>query len=68
MRETVLRLLPLVHVRFALSEIDYFAGVVDDSDAALLAWEGYLLGHADWFGSRAGRDFLASLRAGLGTS
>ncbi len=68
MRETVLRLLPLVHVEFALSEIDYFAGVVDDSDAALLAWEGYLLGHADWFGSRAGRDFLASLRAGAGTS
>lgn len=68
MRETVFRLLPLVHVEFALSEIDYFAGVVDDSDAALLAWEGYLLGHADWFGSRAGRDFLASLRAGLGMS
>lgn len=68
MREAVVRLLPLVHIEFALSEIDYFAGVVGDSDAASLAWDGYLLGHADWFRSVAGRDFLASLRAGLGLS
>ncbi|QXT37857.1 phosphotransferase [Sphingomonas sanguinis] len=68
MREAVVRLLPLVHIEFALSEIDYFAGVVGDSDAAILAWDGYLLGHADWFRSAAGCDFLASLRAGLGLS
>ncbi|MDZ7282305.1 phosphotransferase [Sphingomonas sanguinis] len=68
MREAVVRLLPLVHIEFALSEIDYFAGVVGDSDAAMLAWDGYLLGHADWFRSVAGRDFLAFLRAGLGLS
>ncbi|WP_294235569.1 phosphotransferase [uncultured Sphingomonas sp.] len=64
----VVRLLPLVHIEFALSEIDYFAGVVDDPDAALLAWDGYLLGHAAWFQSMAGRDFLARLREGLGLS
>ncbi|MET3436146.1 phosphotransferase [Sphingomonas sp. 1185] len=64
MMESVIAMLPLVHVEFALSEIDYFAGVVGDRDAAMLAWEGYLLGHADWFGSAAGRDFLAELRAG----
>jgi hypothetical protein len=51
-----------------LSEIDYFAGVVGDPDAALLAWDGYLLGHADWFQSAAGREFLACLRAGLALS
>jgi len=57
--ETVIQLLPLVHVEFALSEIDYFAGIVDDSEAAALAWDNYLLGHADWFCSAPGRDFLA---------
>lgn len=64
--ETAIRLLPLVHIEFALSEIDYFAGIVGDADAALLAWEGYLLGHADWFLSGAGRAFLAALGEGGG--
>lgn len=64
--ETVVRLLPLVHIEFALSEIDYFGGIVGDVDAALLAWEGYLLGHADWFLSGAGRAFLADLREEAG--
>jgi Ser/Thr protein kinase RdoA (MazF antagonist) len=56
--ETIARMLPLVHVEFALSEIDYFHGVVADRDAAVVAWDDYLIGHAEWFGSRAGRDFL----------
>lgn len=60
--DTVIRLLPLVHVEFALSEIDYFAGIVGDLDAASLAWEGYLLGHADWFLSASGQAFLSHLR------
>ena len=55
---TIARLLPLVHVEFALSEIDYFAGVVGDSASATLAWDGYLIGHADWFLSHAGEAFL----------
>jgi len=63
-REAILGLLPLVHIEFALSEIDYFAGIVGDAAAASLAWDGYLLGHAEWFLSTAGRDFLASLRNG----
>ena len=61
--DTALRLLPLVHVEFALSEIAYFAGVVGDRGAAALAWDGYLLGHADWFLSAPGRDFLARIAA-----
>ena len=60
---TVIALLPLVHVEFALSEIDYFAGVVGDRDGALLAWDDYLVGHAEWFLSAPGQDFLARLRA-----
>lgn len=56
--ETIVRLLPLVHLEFALSEIDYFAGVVGNPAHADLAWADYLLGHADWFASSAGQDFL----------
>jgi Ser/Thr protein kinase RdoA (MazF antagonist) len=56
--DLLIRLLPLVHVEFALSEIDYFAGVLGEADHAALAWEGYLLGHAHWFLSPPGRDLL----------
>ena len=62
--EASIRLLPLVHVEFALSEIDYFAGIVDDRAAAALAWDTYLLGHAEWFLSPAGRDVCARLSDG----
>jgi Ser/Thr protein kinase RdoA (MazF antagonist) len=55
---TIARLLPLVHLEFALSEIDYFAGVVADAEQARLAWDGYLLGHAEWFLSAPGQEFL----------
>ncbi|WP_242186675.1 phosphotransferase [Sphingomonas sp. CARO-RG-8B-R24-01] len=57
-RETIVRLLPLVHLEFALSEIEYFSGVLANRDHAMLAWDGYLLGHAEWFLSPPGRDFL----------
>ena len=56
--DTLVHLLPLVHVEFALSEIDYFAGIVGDPDQALVAWRDYLIGHADWFLSAPGQDFL----------
>jgi Ser/Thr protein kinase RdoA (MazF antagonist) len=61
---TVLRLLPLVHIEFALSEIDYFAGVLGDRTAAALAWDIYLVGHAEWFLSASGRHFMACIGAG----
>jgi Ser/Thr protein kinase RdoA (MazF antagonist) len=60
-RETIVRLLPLVHVEFALSEVDYFAGILADPDHAALAWDGYLIDHANWFLSAPGRDFLDKL-------
>ena len=60
-RETLVRLLPLVHVEFALSEIDYFAGVASDPDSAARAWDDYLLGHAAWFRSAPGQAFLAQI-------
>lgn len=59
--ETVARLLPLVHVEFALSEIDYFAGIVSAPQDAAIAWHDYLVGHAEWFLSAPGRDFGAGI-------
>jgi Ser/Thr protein kinase RdoA (MazF antagonist) len=61
----LLRLLPLVHVEFALSEIEYFSGILGQADSAALAWDGYLIGHAAWFLSAPGEDFLARLAEGL---
>jgi len=57
--ETVARLLPLVHIEFALSEVDYFAGILADRAQATLAWNDYLIGHARWFLSPQGRGFLS---------
>lgn len=62
--EAVVRVLPLVHLEFALSEIDYFAGVVGDVEQASVAWEQYLIGHADWFLAGHGRAFLAAIERG----
>ncbi len=63
---TTARLLPLVHVEFALSEVDYFAGVLGDRAAAMAAWQGYALDHADWFATAPGRAFLAAIEHGAG--
>lgn len=62
--ETLARLLPLVHVEFALSEIDYFAGILSDPDQAALAWKTYLIDHAEWFLSPAGQAFLHQFERG----
>ncbi len=60
----IVRLLPLVHLEFALSEIEYFAAVVEDPASAALAWDEYLIGHAAWFQSAPGRDLLRAIEAG----
>ncbi|MCC8442789.1 phosphotransferase [Xanthomonas cannabis] len=56
-------LLPIVHVDFALSEIDYFAGITHSADNVDIAYHRYLLGHADWFSSADGQALLAHLHA-----
>lgn len=55
-------LLPLVHIDFALSEIDYFHGLLGRQEQADLAWEGFLLGHAAWFDGAPGRALLDAIR------
>jgi Ser/Thr protein kinase RdoA (MazF antagonist) len=54
--------LPVVHVEYALSEVEYFADVVNAPDLADLAYDGYLLGHARWFSGAEGSAMVEHLR------
>ncbi len=65
--EGLAALLPLVHVEYALSEVAYFHGVVGSQQNADLAYDDYLLGHADWFAGRAGAGLLEAVRGAAGT-
>ncbi len=56
-------LLPVVHLDFALSEVEYFEGVTGSTANADVAWQPFLLGHAQWFGSAEGQALLATLHA-----
>jgi Ser/Thr protein kinase RdoA (MazF antagonist) len=52
----------LCHAEFALSETDYFLGVLHSAEKASMAHHGWLVGHARWFcGSKGGR-LLEALR------
>ena len=53
---------PVVHVEYALSEVEYFAHVVSSAANADLAYDGYLLGHAAWFSTPDGAAVLDHLR------
>jgi Ser/Thr protein kinase RdoA (MazF antagonist) len=55
-------LLPVVHLEFALSEVEYFAAVVHSAANAALAYDGYLIGHARWFAGPDGSALLGRLR------
>jgi len=52
----------LCHAEFALSEADYFLGVLHSEEKAVAAYDGWLVGHAQWFLSEAGRELLHALR------
>jgi Ser/Thr protein kinase RdoA (MazF antagonist) len=54
--------LPVAHLEYALSEVEYFGVIVDSPANADLAYDGYLLGHARWFGQAAGTRLLDHLR------
>lgn len=51
----------LCHAEFALSEADYFLGVLHSEEKARMAYDGWLVGHARWFHD-AGRELLDALR------
>lgn len=51
----------LCHAEFALSESDYFLGVLHSEESARMAYEGWLVGHARWFRG-AGMRLVDALR------
>ncbi|HVC48341.1 MAG TPA: phosphotransferase [Terracidiphilus sp.] len=51
----------LCHAEFALTEADYFLGVLRAPEKAAMASDGYLLGHARWF-CRADQVLLDEIR------
>ena len=52
----------LCHAEFALSEADYFLGVLHSEEKAKMAYDGWLVGHARWFASGPGNRLLDVLR------
>jgi Ser/Thr protein kinase RdoA (MazF antagonist) len=60
--------LPIVHLGYALTEIDYFHGITGSTANAELAYDGFLLGHCRWFGRAHGTALLAHLRERLGVA
>jgi len=52
----------ICHAEFALSETDYFLGVLHSKERAHMAYDGWLNGHARWFSSAAGERLLDALR------
>ena len=53
-------LLPLVHLDFALSEVEYFSALADTQKSAL-AYDTFLRGHAAWFSTPPGRALLRAI-------
>ena len=57
----VAAVLPVAHLEYALSEIEYFSEVVDSPANADLAYDGYLIGHTRWFEGPEGSAMLDHL-------
>jgi Ser/Thr protein kinase RdoA (MazF antagonist) len=52
----------LCHAEFALSETDYFMGILHSEEKARMACDGWLVGHARWFRAAAGNKLLDAIR------
>ena len=52
----------LCHAEFALTEADYFLGVLQSKEKARLASMDYLVGHARWFRGSGGQKLLDAIR------
>jgi Ser/Thr protein kinase RdoA (MazF antagonist) len=53
-RAALPHLLAVVHVDYALSEVEYFHAVTHSAANAVLAYRDYLLGHLEWFAGPEG--------------
>jgi Ser/Thr protein kinase RdoA (MazF antagonist) len=54
--------LPVVHLEYALSEVEYFADVVGSAPNAALSYDTYLIGHTRWFAGPSGSAMLDFIR------
>ncbi len=54
-------MLPLVHVDFALSEVEYFQAITRSPPNADVAYDTFLLGHAAWFHTAPGQSLLQAI-------
>ncbi|MGD0940463.1 MAG: phosphotransferase [Terracidiphilus sp.] len=52
----------LCHAEFALTEADYFLGVLHSKGNVRVCMEGYLVGHARWFRGPGGQKLLDAIR------
>jgi Ser/Thr protein kinase RdoA (MazF antagonist) len=52
----------LCHAEFALTEADYFLGVLHSEEKARVALIDYLIGHARWYRSAGGKNLLDAIR------
>lgn len=57
----------LCHAEFALSEADYFLSSLHSNEKASMAYDGWLVGHARWFRSDAGRGLLHAIHSWAAT-
>jgi Ser/Thr protein kinase RdoA (MazF antagonist) len=64
--DSLAALLPVVHVDFALSEVEYFEGITGRRDHADVAWYTFLHGHAAWFATAPGIRLLDAIRHARG--
>lgn len=60
-RELLVALLPIVHLDFAISEVEYFYGILRSKAHADVAWDVFLRGHAAWFRTSHGQSFLRAI-------
>jgi Ser/Thr protein kinase RdoA (MazF antagonist) len=51
----------LCHAEFALSEAEYFLGVLHSAEKAPMAYDGWLVGHARWFHCAKGKQLLDAI-------
>jgi Ser/Thr protein kinase RdoA (MazF antagonist) len=65
-RAALAELLPVVHLEYALSEVEYFTSVLRSPDGASLAYDTYLIGHTRWFAEPSGQALLGHLNRVLG--
>ncbi len=55
-------LLPVVHLDFALSELEYFHAITNSRRDADAAWQAFLIGHARWFDTDEGKALQQALQ------